>query len=126
MKRSEEEFKQIELHKYFLSEKQGHDVGWEFAEKDWEQKFGDDFRRQHGSLANAGCCTATAAEAPSASSAACCQTVAATPHVAQVEELNGTRTDDSAVLRQDPPGRRHDVGPLRRLFALLFQQQSTH
>ena len=26
---------EIERHKYFLSEKAGYDVGWEFAEQDW-------------------------------------------------------------------------------------------
>ena len=36
MHRSSEEIAEIERHKYFLSEKQGHDVGWEFAERDWE------------------------------------------------------------------------------------------
>ena len=43
--RSPEETAEIEKHKYFLSEKAGHDVGWEAAEKDWESKFADDFRR---------------------------------------------------------------------------------
>lgn len=35
-----EEFTEIERHKYFLSEKAGHDVGWEFAESDWRMHFG--------------------------------------------------------------------------------------
>jgi hypothetical protein len=33
--RSEQEIAEIERHKYLLSEQAGHDVGWEFAEKDW-------------------------------------------------------------------------------------------
>ena len=35
--RSAEETAEIERHKYFLSEKAGHDVGWETAEQDWEE-----------------------------------------------------------------------------------------
>jgi len=31
---------EVERHKYFLSEQAGHDVGWEFAEQDWREKFG--------------------------------------------------------------------------------------
>jgi hypothetical protein len=35
-----EEVAEIEKHKYFLSEKAGHDVGWEFAVKDWRERYG--------------------------------------------------------------------------------------
>ena len=35
-----DEVAEIEKHKYFLSEKAGHDVGWEFAAKDWQTKYG--------------------------------------------------------------------------------------
>lgn len=45
MTRSPEEIKEIELHKYFLSEKRGHDVGWQFAESDWEAKYAAAFRQ---------------------------------------------------------------------------------
>jgi hypothetical protein len=38
---SPEEVAEIERHKYFLSEKAGYDVGWEFAEADWREKFSD-------------------------------------------------------------------------------------
>ncbi len=38
--RHEDEVAQIEQHKYFLSEKAGYDVGWEYAEKDWRENFG--------------------------------------------------------------------------------------
>lgn len=31
---------EIEKHKYFLSERAGHDVGWEFAARDWQENFG--------------------------------------------------------------------------------------
>lgn len=30
---------EIETHKYFLSEKAGHDVGWEFAEEDYRKQY---------------------------------------------------------------------------------------
>lgn len=32
---------EIEKHKYFLSEKAGYDVGWEYAEQDWRANFAD-------------------------------------------------------------------------------------
>ncbi len=43
--RSPEEVAEIEKHKYFLSEKVGHDVGWEAAEQDWDAKYAEQFRR---------------------------------------------------------------------------------
>ena len=36
---------EIEKHKYFLSEKVGHDVGWEVAEQDWESNYAEEFRQ---------------------------------------------------------------------------------
>lgn len=47
VERSSQEVAEIERHKYFLSEKAGHDVGWEFAEQDWESKYGAQFRVSH-------------------------------------------------------------------------------
>lgn len=35
-----DEVTEIERHKYFLSERAGHDVGWDFAERDWQTNFG--------------------------------------------------------------------------------------
>jgi hypothetical protein len=46
MKRTDEEIREIERHKYFLSEKQGQDVGWEYAERDWERHHGPSWRHQ--------------------------------------------------------------------------------
>jgi hypothetical protein len=43
--RSPEEVAEIEKHKYFLSEKVGHDVGWEAAEQDWDSNYAVQFRR---------------------------------------------------------------------------------
>ena len=43
--RPQEEITEIERHKYFLSEQAGHDVGWEFAEQDWEEQHGRAFRK---------------------------------------------------------------------------------
>lgn len=37
---------EIERHKYFLSEKKGYDVGWDFAQDDWESQFGEAWRNQ--------------------------------------------------------------------------------
>ncbi len=45
LKHTPEELAEIEKHKYFLSEKAGHDVGWQFAEEDWESKYAAQFRR---------------------------------------------------------------------------------
>ena len=45
LKRSPEEVAEIEKHKYFLSEKVGHDVGWEAAEQDWDSNYAEQFRR---------------------------------------------------------------------------------
>lgn len=38
---SSEDIAEIERHKYFLSEKAGYDVGWEFAEDDWRANFSE-------------------------------------------------------------------------------------
>lgn len=46
MERTTAEIAEIERHKYFLSEKRGYDVGWEYAEQDWEECFGDQFRSE--------------------------------------------------------------------------------
>jgi hypothetical protein len=47
LKCSPEELAEIERHKYFLSEEAGYDVGIEFAERDWEDNFGKQFRLLH-------------------------------------------------------------------------------
>ena len=39
------EIAEIERHKYFLSEKAGHDIGWEAAEQDWELRHAEQFRQ---------------------------------------------------------------------------------
>jgi|GEM_PF-5395843 len=44
IERSPEEVAEIERHKYFLSEKAGHDVGWEHAADDWEANHAEAFR----------------------------------------------------------------------------------
>lgn len=45
IERTPEEVSEIERHKYFLSEKAGHDVGWEYAANDWEQNHSQTFRK---------------------------------------------------------------------------------
>ncbi len=39
------EVAEIERHKYFLSEKAGHDIGWQVAKQDWESKYAEQFRQ---------------------------------------------------------------------------------
>ena len=43
IERTREEVAEIERHKYFLSENAGYDVGWEAAEKDWDEHHEDHF-----------------------------------------------------------------------------------
>ena len=52
--RSAEETAEIERHKYFLSEKAGHDVGWETAEQDWEENHAQEYRVMMGTATKAG------------------------------------------------------------------------
>lgn len=47
MQRTTAEITEIERHKYYLSEQQGHDVGWEFAEQDWEVNYSNTWRQEH-------------------------------------------------------------------------------
>jgi len=47
MQRTTAETTEIERHKYYLSEQQGHDVGWEFAEQDWEANYASAWRQEH-------------------------------------------------------------------------------
>ena len=46
IQRNSEEIAEIERHKYFLSENRGYDVGWEFAERDWDQHHSPSWRRR--------------------------------------------------------------------------------
>jgi hypothetical protein len=39
-----QQFKEIEVHKYLESKRQGHDVGWEFAALDWIQRYAAGWR----------------------------------------------------------------------------------
>ncbi len=45
LNRDPKEVAEIEKHKYFLSEKVGHDVGWETAEQDWDSNYAEQFRK---------------------------------------------------------------------------------
>ena len=38
------QLREIERHKYVLSEKLGHDVGWEAAARDWSENFAATWR----------------------------------------------------------------------------------
>ena len=47
---TQEEIQEIERHKYFLSEKAGYDVGWEYAVEDWNSTHADRFRRRNAGI----------------------------------------------------------------------------
>ena len=47
IERTPQEIREIERHKYFMSEKAGYDVGWNHAADDWEANYGEEFRRVH-------------------------------------------------------------------------------
>lgn len=53
MERSPEEIAEIERHKYFLSEKAGHDVGWEHAVGDWDARWREKWLLDQGPVADA-------------------------------------------------------------------------
>ena len=44
--RTADEIGHIERHKYFLSEKAGYDVGWDAAERDWDENVRDQWHGQ--------------------------------------------------------------------------------
>jgi hypothetical protein len=46
-KLSENERKEIELHKYYLSIKAGYDVGWEFTHDDWMKNHSKQWRQHN-------------------------------------------------------------------------------
>ena len=41
----DEQMREIERHKYLLSQQAGHDVGWELAAKDWVARHAAEWRR---------------------------------------------------------------------------------
>jgi hypothetical protein len=41
------ELAEIEKHKWYESERRGHDVGWFAAYMDWAKKYRREFRKQH-------------------------------------------------------------------------------
>ena len=53
IERSPEEVAEIERHKYFLSERAGHDVGWDHAVADWEANHAAAFREDACSASDA-------------------------------------------------------------------------
>ena len=107
MHRNAEELAEIERHKYFLSEKKGHDVGWDFAEQDWEANFAPQWREDQN------------------------------PHDAKAVETAAAATqavaisvDDSPAdsnLRLDPavPGASGQWGALKRLLSRIFAKNNS-
>ena len=45
IERTEDEYREIDRHKYFLSEKAGYDVGWDHAAADWDANHASHFRQ---------------------------------------------------------------------------------
>jgi hypothetical protein len=116
MQRSPEEMREIERHKYFLSERQGHDVGWEFAEQDWERHHAARWRREHLSVTAAPCDDAHA------ELAGCCSAESTRPdngHHSEGRE-NGRHSPSAQTIAAAPVRR----GPLLRLLSRIFQQAS--
>ena len=93
MQRTTAEITEIERHKYYLSEQQGHDVGWEFAEQDWEVNYGNAWRQEHLPIGSS----------------------------PQILDAVVTAGDPAESMQLDPtvPLER-GTGPLLRLFARIF------
>jgi hypothetical protein len=73
MQRTPKEIAEIERHKYLLSEKQGYDVGWEFAEHDWDANYADAWRQQAGCCGGNQSTVALRANGTTESAGGCCQ-----------------------------------------------------
>ena len=94
--RCREEIEEIERHKYFLSERAGHDVGWEAAEEDWETHHAVTWRadrqRSSGPVSDNGALSAPACEAaapkPAPAPSSC-----STP--TETAQANGAETDSA-------------------------------
>lgn len=142
MERSPEETREIERHKYFLSEKRGYDVGWEFAEQDWEQHHAARWRREQLRLvepagneerSNGACCLHESSPAPSPSAAvtpasATITSAASTTMATEAREAgNGHRHEHGGPdcqTRERIDATHARGGPLRRLLSRLFRQAS--
>ncbi len=98
MQKTKDEIAEIERHKYFLSEKMGYDVGWEFAEQDWEENYADAWRTTPNGAAEATGQSVT--------------TVGPTTCVATAEP----RTNGSTAR----PAASGSVGLLKRFFNRMF------
>ncbi len=127
MQRTTAEIAEIERHKYFLSEKEGYDVGWEFAEADWEAQHASRWRREHAASGTpveaAGSCCGGASgmsrnSAAAANRSSTTSTAASRGDTAPEEKLTG----NGHVVRCDPGS---GAGPLRRFFARLFGNART-
>jgi hypothetical protein len=131
MQRSPEETREIERHKYFLSEKHGHDVGWEFAAQDWEQQHAARWRREQLRLlepscseddTDGGCCSQPASSKSAVSSPMTSPLLpeAGNGHRHDHNDLRGRGRQESKPVT----GAQVRRGPLRRLLSRLFRQAS--
>jgi hypothetical protein len=108
MERSVAETQEIERHKYFLSEKRGHDVGWELAARDWELHHAARWRREQLAA------NSSADHADHRAAGECCSAQAASSD-------NGCQMQSVQHPADNNASRR---GPLGRLLSRLFQQAS--
>ena len=129
MERSAEEIAEIERHKYFLSEKRGYDVGWETAEQDWEENYGDQYRCstavKQSTTIQSEHATAIEPERVAAVEPVHATVVEAEP-VAAIEPKQVTEdaacSNGSRVVHVDGPSTANSMGPLKRLFSRLLSK----
>ena len=127
MDRSPEEIAENERHKYFLSEKQGHDVGWDVAAEDWDRHHAAAWRAGHADPAH---CTATAAATEVAARDPSGSTATLKPHGTADSPGNTQRASgrDSTVRidrQSSPPSAapRYQRGGLRGLVWRLMNRR---
>ena len=94
-----EQVTEVERHKYFMSEKAGHDVGWDFAESDWRIHF-DRVRIETTEESNVTACDVAVGESVPASS--CCESnaetsVASIPGLTDADVTDADATDVNAT-----------------------------
>lgn len=117
MTRNAAELAEIERHKYLLSEKSGYDVGWEFAERDWDQHHAAQWRQaQAGQVVDDQAVAVAVQEAP--------PKLAKQPRPAQraagAEPEQRERSTQRPVPEQTPEA---PVSWFRRCFSWLLPPQ---
>lgn len=138
MERSAEEIREIERHKYFLSEKHGHDVGWDFAAEDWDRQHRERWQCEQTAACASNresvtvksvCCEDSSSEAKRADGemkpVASTPTAAARSCCSESNPVPASTTPSATVVRKDTTSHPADRGPLRWLLSRLFQQSTS-